>query len=214
MHLLVIAVSVLATAASAQTSPAPPPPTGAYVTTSAKGDTFAVETFNRTRNEVVGEIHIHSIRQRLAYTLVLGEGDIVTRLDAAVRPDTASPTSTPLQSFSASFHDDSVLLQVPAGSRSIPTRAGTLPWVNPSFSMLEQIIRRAHRIDPPRAHADSVPVFDLNSGPIVVSVSWALPDSAVVAFPNTSARVALDGDHVIGVRLPDGTVVHAHQLQH
>jgi hypothetical protein len=206
-----LAVTALAAAASGASAQSP---TDEYITTSARGDTFAVETFNRTPNQVTGEIHINSIRQRLHYILVLGDGDIVTRLDAAVRPDTASATSAPLQSFTASFHADSVLLQVPAGSRSIPTRPNTLPWVNPSFSMLEQIVRRAHRVDAARAHTDSVPVFDLNSGPIVVAVSWTTSDSAVVAFPNTTARVALDGDHVVGVRLPDGTVMHAHQLQH
>jgi hypothetical protein len=199
---------ITATSLSAQSS-------GTYITTSVKGDTFAVETFNRTQNQVVGEIHIKSIRQRLTYTLVLGEGDLVSRLDAAVRPDTGAASPAPVQSLTASFHSDSMLLQTPGGSKTIPTKTGTLPWINPSFSMIEQIVRRAHRLDPGRAHADTLPAVDLNSGPMIVVVSWSPSDSAVVAFPNTTARVALDhSDHIVGVILPDGTTMHTHQLQH
>lgn len=190
-------------------------PTRAYISTSAKGDTMVVETYARTPDKVVGEIRAPSAHQRLAYTMSLGDGDLITRMDVAIRPDTASPTSPPRQAFTVSFTGDSMHLAVGANAKSVAVTPGTLPWINPSFTLIEQIVRRAHHLDPKHAKTDSLPLLDLNSGPVTVVVSWKLPDSAVIAFPNTTGRAEVDlYDHVTGVLFPDGSVMHARQLHH
>jgi hypothetical protein len=190
-------------------------PTSAYISTTPKGDTIAVEAYVRTSDKVVGEIRGPQIHQRLSYTMTLDDSALVTRLDVTVRSDTASPTAPPTQAFTVLFHGDSMQLQAGPNSRSVPAKHGTLPWINPSFSLIEQIVRRAHRLDPNHAHRDSLPVFDLNSGPVTVAVQWLLPDSAVISFPNTAARAEVDLlDHVTGVLFPDGSVMHARQLKH
>lgn len=209
--MIAVAISGASSGASAQL----PTPTIAYVTTSPKGDTIAVETYTRSLTQVVGQIHIGQIHQRLAYTMALGDDDLVTRLDVAIRPDTGSAAAAPSQAFTVSFRGDSMRLESGSNARSLPAKHGTLPWVNPSFTLIEQIVRRAHTLDPSRAHRDSVPVFDLNSGPVVVAVAWALPDSAVISFPNLTARAEVDLlGHVTGVLFPDGSVMRAHQLKH
>jgi hypothetical protein len=190
-------------------------PTTAYISTTPKGDTIAVETYTRSDAKVVGEIHGPKIHQRLSYTMTLDDSALVTRMDVAVRPDTESPTAAPMQAFTVSFQGDSLQLQAGTNSRAVPAKHGTLPWINPSFSLIEQIVRRAHRLDPSHAHRDSLPVFDLNSGPVTVAVVWRLPDSAVITFPNTTARAEVDlTDHVTGVLFPDGSVMHSRQLKH
>ncbi len=209
LSVLLAVLAIVISDASAQL------PTSAYISTSAKGDTMAVETYTRTHDKVVGEIHGLRIHQRLSYTMTLDDSALVNRLDVAVRPDSASPTSPPTQAFTVSFKGDSMQLQAASNSRMVPAKHGTLPWINPSFSLIEQIVRRAHRLDPSHAHRDSLSVLDLNSGPITVAVAWLLPDSAVISFPNATARAEVDLlDHVTGVLFPDGSVMHSRQLEH
>jgi hypothetical protein len=206
---------VLATIAIAISDVAAQSPTSAYISTTLKGDTIAVETYARSDATVVGEIRGVTNHQRLAYTLTLGDSDLVSRVEVAVRPDTAKPTAPPTQAFTLSFRGDSMQIASATQAKSFAMKHGTLPWINPSFSLIEQIVRRTHRLDPSHAHRDSLQVFDLSSGPVPVIVSWKLPDSAVIQFPNTTARAEIDlFDHVTGVLFPDGTVMHARQLKH
>lgn len=190
-------------------------PAAAYISTNPKGDTLVVETYTRTPQTVVGEIHAPSAHQRLSYTLSLGTGDLVSRMDVQVRPDTGSPTAPPSQAFTVAFAGDSIHVAVGSNAKAFAAKPGSLPWINPSFSLIEQIVRRAHHLDPQHARVDSLPLFDLNSGPVMVAVSWKLPDSAVIQFPNITGRAEVDlFDHVTGVLFPDGSVMHARQLHH
>jgi hypothetical protein len=210
LSFIVVSLAIAVSDASGQLST-----TGAYVSTSPKGDTIAVETYTRMEGVVIGDIHIASIHQRLAYTMSLNDSDLVTRMDVALRTDTGSSRTAPTQSFAVSFQGDSMRIQVGPNARSHAVNHGTLPWINPSFTLIEQIVRRAHTLDPSLAHRDSVPVYDLNSGPVSVTVQWVLPDSAVISFPNMTARAEVDLlGHVTGVLFPDGSIMRAHQLKH
>ncbi len=188
--------------------------TDEFITLTAKGDTFAVERYVRTPERVAGEMLVPSVHQLLSYTYTLGDSELVKRLDVAVRPDSAAPSTPARQVFALSFASDSVHIEAPGGTRSVPAARGSLPWINPSFVLLEQLVRRARSRDPRRARTDTVPMFDLNSGPISASVSWVGADSAIIAFTTVTVRAAVDPKtgQVLGVRFPDGGSVRAHHL--
>ena len=166
-------------------------------------DSIATEQYSRTATDVQSNLVIEGQGLRFTFTLILGTDATVSRMETAVRRASAPASSAPLQRVTLSFADDSVLVMM--GDASTPSQrvavpSGTLPFVNLSSAILEQILLRAKALG--GATAD-VPLFNVSGGQILhAKVRWAGTDSAIIAFPNSElhAHVSSDG------RLLGGTV--------
>src|SRR5262249_34741061 len=113
------------------------------------------------------------------------------RFENSVRTASAAPGSEPQQSATLEWRGDSVLAEVrPGGAQRLRTRAGSLPYLNPSVILLERIVQRGLRATPP---LDSLPVFGLAGGRTqLVEVRRVGSDSAYVTLGPVQFRLRLD----------------------
>ena len=177
-------------------------------------DTFAVERVRRTPTQLVDDMWFLQQRVRVRSTLTLSDDARVVRAVVeswrpGARPDTAADGR-----LTATFVGDS-LIQVPEGSAgTTPTRgtvaAGTLPWVNPAFALVEQVARRARALGGERV---MVPLQQLGAGgpAVTATVTRVGTDSMVVDFAGAVAfRLAVDaGGRVTGGHAPSQGMVIA-----
>ena len=148
-------------------------------------DTVAVERFNRTEARLQAELRIPQ-QVRVAYTADLNPDASVSRFEVRAWPATSTDT-TPAQISTATFVADSVILEGTRGGQTTGDRrqimaTGVVAYVNPSPSLLEQVVRRARRMGGELAQ---VPVFASAGGGQTVTAS--------VHFAGDSAHVSLAG---------------------
>lgn len=119
--------------------------TGTFTMTQA-GNQIGTETFTRSGEMLSTELEVAG-QGRIATTSVLGDEGVVTRIELRILPPGDGDVE-PLQSLAAEFRDDSVHVEQPIGTLAASAEAmkGTIPYVNPSPSYLEQIVRRARAV--------------------------------------------------------------------
>ncbi|MDE3127777.1 MAG: alpha/beta fold hydrolase [Gemmatimonadota bacterium] len=116
----------------------------------------------------------------------------------------AQPSAEPLQAADLTFARDSVTVVI-AGNVSrtehLATRPGALPYINPSFAMIEQALFRARAMG---GTIDTVPLFMVAGGQTVpATVSWPGADSAVVTIGGAAIRAAVGADgSLLGATIP------------
>lgn len=172
---------------------------GAFVLVLANGDTVSIERFSRTATRLETELVVKIGAARFTMGATLAPDATVTRFENAYRQAAADPSSAPLQSAVITFPGDSAIVEISGGGRDVVqrlgSRAGAVPFVNPSFALLEQLVRRARKIGGPSA---SVPVFIVQGGQTVdFTVTWMGADSAIVAMAGVPARVRVDASGAI-----------------
>jgi hypothetical protein len=163
-------------------------------------DTIGVERFDRTAD-----------RLRAEFT---ARGTVAFRYDAALAPDasvsrirlTVMPPAGGELTSTAAFAGDSVTLTREAPSSDAAKSArrgaarGSVPFINPSPSLMEQIVRRARAIGGggPTATA-AVPVFVGGGGPpnVAATVTFAAPDSARLDLGGVEVLLRVDGSGAI-----------------
>lgn len=159
-------------------------------------DTIGVERFDRAPD-----------RLRAEFT---ARGTVAFRYDAALAPDasvsrirlTVMPPAGGELTSTAAFAGDSVTLTREAPSSDAAKSArraaarGSVPFINPSPSLMEQIVRRARAIggSGPMATA-AVPVFVGGGGPpnVAATVTFAAPDSARLDLGGVEVLLRVDG---------------------
>lgn len=130
-------------------------------------DTVAVETFGRDRTHLGGTL------------VIWGAGGFAERWSAVVAPDATvplievavTPTADTLghrtQRARLIFRDDSVAIDGVTGdrldTRVLGTQTGAVPYINLSFALLEQALRRG------LVAGTSVPLFNLGGGQTAVA---------------------------------------------
>lgn len=171
-------------------------------------DTIGTETFTRGAD-------------RLEATFAAGRRSLF-RYDAALRPDagTARIAVTPLApavaaaapSASATFAGDSVTVRQDGAAGGPATTArraappGTVAYVNPSPSLMEQIVRRARALGgAPGGAPVAVPVFVSGTGGVgqTATVAFLAPDSARLDLAGVALRFRVDpAGAVLGGTVP------------
>jgi pimeloyl-ACP methyl ester carboxylesterase len=197
-------LSALAALAAAGTSHAgQPAPTAAHAefVVTAGSDTIAIESITRDASRVKAELLVKAQGATIAFTMQLGPGGTVSRLLTEARAANAPASAPPLQRAAIDFTRDSALVTI--GDAAEPSQrfaapAGTLPFINLSSAIVEQILRRAKAIG---GRSADVPVFAVAGGQLLQArVEWASADSATLALGAATihARVSPEGEFLGG----------------
>jgi len=155
-------------------------------------DTVAVETIRRQAGRLEGELMVRSANQRWHYDATLGPDAQVTSFSSELRM-ASDPSSAPArQTARLAFAGDSVFVSfdgpAPPSQRLLST-AGVIPYLNPSFGLVEQALHRARRMG--RGDA-TVPFFAVAGGQTIrAEVRWLGRDSAEVVLGGQTARMAV-----------------------
>jgi hypothetical protein len=138
------------------------------------GDTVATERFSRTQTSLHGTLALHNPkRTSQRYSAVVGPDATLPLIEITVREDADSTLRRDprmaktriVQRARVIFKDDSAAVDDVTGNglttRVFGTARGALPYLNLSFALLEQAIRRAQaQTDGPR----EVAFFNLGGG--------------------------------------------------
>lgn len=209
MHRVAGLAALVATAAlpfTARTLQAQGAPRGDLLLLLSATDTIAVERLVRTRSRLDAELLIKPANARMTLRVDVDAEGRATSLTNDVRMATADVSSPPAQHAEARFTGDSVIVDI-TGSGGRPatqrfaTTAGAIPFVNPSFAVVELMIQRARVIG---GDSVSIPVWNLQGGQTAqVAVMRRGSDSVVVVLGNVPARLAVDAaGSIIGGVIP------------
>ncbi len=203
---LVVSGVLSAQAASAQAASTD---SGTFVVRRGR-DTVAVETFARTGTSLAGTLAIHD------------QENIAQRWRAVIAPDATLPLievtvvedreqgqvkGKTRQQARIIFKDDSVAVDDVNGNglqtRLFATRKGAVPYLNLSFALLEQAIRRA-RASGTGSAAGEVAFFNLGGGQTVdAHLRPAAGDSLSLAIGTIDFRLRMDASgRIIGGGIP------------
>jgi hypothetical protein len=177
------------------------------------GDTVATERFTRTATSLQGTLALHNAKatsQR--YEAVVAPDATVPMIEVVVREDKdgGRVKGKVIQRARVIFKEDSAAVD-DVNDRGIQTRIfgterGAVPYLNLSFALLEQAVRRS-RAGP--AGAAGVPFFNLGGGQTVDGkLSAAGGDSLTIAIGTVEFRLRVDGSgRVLGGSIPGQGVV-------
>jgi hypothetical protein len=176
-------------------------------------DTIATEHFSRKDTNLEGVLAIHNSRNTSQrYTAVVAPDATVPLIDVAVREDSDSGRVKQklVQRARVIFREDSAAVDAVI-SQNIETRVfgterGAIPYLNMSFALLEQAVRR---IRSPGAPADAVPFFNLGGGQTLsAKVKPVGKDSLALDIGNVEFRLRVDQQgRVLGGTIPSQNVL-------
>ena len=160
-------------------------------------DTIFVEQYARTPDRLEGD-QISRLATRTTvrhFVATLDSHGNITRYEVTGR--SAGEGAAPAQRASITFTGDSATVQLPLGDSSrmlrVAAPAGTLPYVNSSFSLIELLTQRA----PARPGGEPVLLHVLPiraPAPSVASVQRVTADTVVIMFGDGNpVRICVDG---------------------
>ncbi len=177
------------------------------------GDTVATETFSRQETTIQGTLALNNSKHTFhRYTAVLAPDASVPMIDVAVREDADSGRvkAKLVQRARVIFKEDSAAVDAIIGqsieTRVFGTQAGAIPYLNLSFALLEQAIRRSRAAG---ATPGQVPLFNLGGGQTVSGTLKAVgSDSMALAIGDVEFRLKVDPQgRVLGGGIPKQDVV-------
>ncbi|MGH7625446.1 MAG: alpha/beta hydrolase family protein [Gemmatimonadaceae bacterium] len=167
------------------------------------GDTLSSEVVQRSATRVDVDMIDKSTGAHWQYNLaVKPDGQVSAMNNAYYR--LAQHDSVPYQSAALAFGGDSVTVTI-SGNVShvekIASRPDAMPYINPSFAMVEQLLRRARVLG---GSTDTLHIFSVVGGTTVpVIVERVGADSAVVRIGESEMRVAEGPDGaLLGAVIP------------
>jgi hypothetical protein len=175
-------------------------------------DTVATEQFARTATNLKGTLAIRDKKKtNQRYTAVVAPDQTLPLIEVTVREgtDSADRKTRVSQRARVIFKEDSVAVDAIGGdglqTRLFQTERGAVPYLNLSFALLEQAVRRAH------AAPDSTQVafFNLGGGQTLTArLSRLGADSVKLNIGNIEYRLRVDAaGRVLGGRIPAQDVV-------
>ncbi len=177
-------------------------------------DTVATERFSRTATSLQGTLSLNNSRNTFQrYTAVVAPDATLPLIEVTVREDADSGRvkAKLVQRARVIFKEDSAAVDAVIGqsieTRVFGTQLGAVPYLNLSFALLEQAVRRARSLPSP---AVEVPLFNLGGGQTVKSRLTPLgTDSLTLAIGEVEFRLRVDPQgRVLGGRiLKQGVVV-------
>ena len=174
---------------------------GAFVMTMGR-DTIGLERFTRSAGIAEGTLLFVPAGIRVDYRLEILPDGSVGRMENTVRPASAPASAPPSQHATLAWRADSVIADVtPGGIQRLASEAGSMPYLNPSLFMLEQVVRRARASTPAR---ERVPVFAVSGGrTIPATLRFAGPDSLSLSLGAAAFQMKLDADgHIVSGSVP------------
>jgi hypothetical protein len=175
-------------------------------------DTVATEHFTRTRVRLEGTLSLRNAKGTFErYAAVLAPDATVPLIEVTVQQGADSGQARPriLQRARVIFKEDSAAVDEigRAGlvTRILGTERGAIPYLNLSFALIEQAVRRAKAAN----GGSSVPFFNLGGGQTLVGKLAPLsPDSLRLDIGDTSYHLRLDPQgKLLGARIPQQDVV-------
>lgn len=177
------------------------------------GDTVATERFARTATTLNGTLAIRNAKgTSQAYQAVVAPDASVPLIEVTVREDLDSGRvkSKVVQRARVIFKEDSAAVDDLNGggmqTRVFGTERGVVPYLNLSFALLEQAVRRA-RAD--GTGATQVAFFNLGGGQTLkAKVSRLAADSLAIAIGTVEFHLLVDpAGRVLGGSIPAQQVV-------
>ena len=177
------------------------------------GDTVATETFSRHGTSIQGTLALNNYKHTFhRYTAVVAPDASVPMIDIALREDADSGRikARLLQRARVIFREDSAAVDAVIGqaisTQVLGTQAGAIPYLNMSFALLEQAVRRS------RANGTSlkqVPFFNMAGGQTVSGSLTPLgSDSLMLAIGDVEFRLKVDPEgRVLGGAIPEQDVL-------
>jgi len=171
-------------------------------------DTVATERFTRRDTNIEGVLAIRNYRNTSQrYTAVIAPDATVPMIDVAVREDSDSGRVKQklVQRARVIFREDSAavdaIISQNIETRVFGTQRGAIPYLNMSFALLEQAVRRTRM---PGAAADTVPFFNLGGGQTVsAKVKPVGTDSVALDIGKVEYRLKVDrAGKVLGGAIP------------
>jgi len=172
------------------------------------GDTVATETFSREETTIHGTLNLNNFNHTFhRYTAVLAPDASVPMIDISVREDADSGRikARLLQRARIIFREDSAAVDAVIGqaisTQVLGTQPGAIPYLNMSFALLEQAVRRSRAKG---AGMKQVPFFNLAGGQTVSGTLTPLgKDSLALAIGDVEFRLKVDPDgRVLGGAIP------------
>ncbi|MGH7510154.1 MAG: hypothetical protein ACREMZ_11900 [Gemmatimonadales bacterium] len=175
-------------------------------------DTVATERFTRTATSLKGILAIHNAQQTSqGYTALVAPDATLPLIEVTVREgaDSGERKARVTQRARVIFKEDSAAVDAIGGdglqTRLFQTERGAIPYLNLSFALMEQAVRRA-RSTPPSTH---VAFFNLGGGQTLTAILSPLgADSLRLDIGKIEYHLLVDADgRVLGGRIPAQDVV-------
>ena len=177
------------------------------------GDTVATETFSRSETSIRGTLALNNSNHTFQrYTAVVAPDATVPMIDVAIREDADSGRvkARLVQRARVIFREDSAAVDAIIGqaiqTRVFGTQTGAIPYLNMSFALLEQAVRRSRANG---AAPGRVPFFNLAGGQTVSGTLTPVgSDSLALAIGDVEFRLRVDPQgRVLGAAIPKQDVV-------
>jgi hypothetical protein len=189
-----------------------PGETGVFIIRHA-GDTVATERFSRTATTLNGTLAIRDTKGTLqTYEAVVAPDASVALIEVTVREsqDSGQTKGRIRQRARVIFKGDSAAVDDISNhgmqTRIFGTERGAVPYLNLSFALLEQAVRRSRATAP---EATRVPFFNLGGGQTVdARISKLGADSLSMAIGSVEFRLRVDAaGRVLGGAIPGQQLV-------
>jgi hypothetical protein len=176
-------------------------------------DTVATEHFTRTATSLNGTLAIRNARRTSqAYEAVVAPDASVALIQVIVREnaDSGRVQGKVVQRVRVIFKEDSAAVDDVTNNglqtRVFGTGRGAVPYLNLSFALLEQAVRRARAASPPTS---AVPFFNLGGGQTLdAKVSPLGADSLSVDIGSVEFHLKVDASgRILGGSIPAQQVV-------
>ncbi len=177
------------------------------------GDTVATEQFARSATTLKGTLAIRNAKATSqSYDVVVAPDASVPLIAVTVREnvDSGRVKGKVVQQARVIFKEDSAAVDDITGNgmqtRVFGTERGVVPYLNLSFGLLEQAVRRSRAAAPPQSR---VPLFNLGGGQTLEArISPLGGDSLALAIGSVEFHLRVDSaGRVLGGRIPAQNVV-------
>jgi uncharacterized protein len=168
-------------------------------------DTISVERFLRTSDRLTLDLVIRGANARFTIVVALDSSEVAKTFSYEYRQASAERSTPAAQSGVITFTGDSAIADVRTSGQGttqrLGSRAGAVPFINPSFALVELTIARARRAGTDSA---SVPTFLVQGGQVRdVLVTRNGADSVLVHLGGVVARLAVSaGGDILGGVVP------------
>ncbi len=171
----------------------------------AGADTVSLERFSVTPAQFESEILLKANGARVRLSGVIGADGLIGSLSSDFWMATDSANAKPRQSAVITLKGDSAFAAISGGGQTqtqrLGTKAGALPYVNPSFALLEVFLRRAKLIG---GASPALSAFIVNGGqtfPVGIKALGA--DSMLLTMAGSEMRLRVDPDgRILGGAVP------------
>lgn len=175
-------------------------------------DTVAIEQFVRSAIQLQGTLMLRNAKRTSErWSAVVAPDATLPLIEVTVQDgsDSSGPRARITQRARVIFKEDSVAVDEVGGgglkTRLFGTQNGAVPYLNLSFALLEQAIRRARVAD----DSSQVPLFNLGGGQTVrARLSRIGKDSVLLQIGDVRYDLQVDvAGRLMGARIPSQGVV-------